>query len=213
VDGGQILSNEVLIALESAQLYSMQDVCYLSLHAMYGHPQGKAIQLRALVQNQVMVILVDSDSSHTFLNVALVHKLKVSATLVPQMTVKVSNGQSLSCTTEVKQFAWWIQSHTFQVDAKVIEMGTYDLVLDMDWLKLYRSMMCDWLEKWIEFQYQGITVRLHGMVPSQPQELLEISMEQVLKLEKGNDLVAVLLEPESKSTTPLDNYLINGVPP
>jgi hypothetical protein len=51
------------------------------------------------------------------------------------------------------------------------------------------------------------------MVPSQPQELLEISMEQVLKLEKGNDLVAVLLEPESKSTTPLDNYLINGVPP
>jgi hypothetical protein len=74
-------------------------------------------------------------------------------------------------------------------------------------------MMCDWLEKWIEFQYQGITVRLHGMVPSQPQELLEISMEQVLKLEKGNDLVAVLLEPESKSTTPLDNYLINGVPP
>jgi hypothetical protein len=63
-------------------------------------------------------------------------------------------------------------------------------------------MMCVWLEKWVEFQYQGITVRLHGMVPSQPQELLEISMEQVLKLEKENDLVAVLLEPESKSTTP-----------
>jgi hypothetical protein len=55
---------EVLTALESAQLYSMQDDCYLSLHAMSGHPQGKAIQLRALVQNQVMVILVDSSCYH-----------------------------------------------------------------------------------------------------------------------------------------------------
>jgi predicted aspartyl protease len=134
---------EVLTALESAQLYSMQDDCYLSLHAMSGHPQGKAIQLRALVQNQVMVILVDSSSSHTFLNAPLAHKLKVATTLIPQMIVNVANGQSLSCATEVKQFAWWIQGHTFQVDAKVIEMGAYDLVLGIDWLELYRPIMCD----------------------------------------------------------------------
>jgi hypothetical protein len=113
VDGEQILSDDVLTALESTQFYSMQDYCYLSLHAMSVQPQGKAIQLRALVQNQVMVILVDSSSSHTFLNVALAHKLKVTTTSVPQMIVKVANGQSLPCTTEVKQFAWWIQGHTF----------------------------------------------------------------------------------------------------
>jgi hypothetical protein len=33
----------------------------------------------------------------------------------------------------------------------VIDMGAYDLVLGMDWLELYRPMVCDWLEKWIEF--------------------------------------------------------------
>jgi hypothetical protein len=29
----------------------------------------------------------------------------------------------------------------------VIDMGSYDLVLGMDWLELYRPMVCDWLEK------------------------------------------------------------------
>jgi hypothetical protein len=72
------------------------------------------------------------------------------------------------------------------VDAKIIEMGAYDLVLGMDWLELYRPMMCDWLEKWIEFPYQGVTSDYRAWCLHN--QLLEISVEQVLKLEKGNDL-------------------------
>jgi hypothetical protein len=47
-----------------------------------------------------------------------------------------------------------------QMDAKIIEMGAYDLVLDMDWLEKYMPMECDWLEKWIEFRVNNTTVRL-----------------------------------------------------
>jgi hypothetical protein len=65
-------------------------------------------------------------------------------------------------------------------------------------------MTCDWLHKWIEFQYHNTTVRLQGIKydQQQPQELQEISVEQVLKWEKGNDLWAmVMVEPSSKSTS------------
>jgi hypothetical protein len=64
------------------------------------------------------------------------------------------------CSTEVRNFEWWVQCHTFQVDAKIIEMVAYDLVLGMDWLEHFSPMLCDWLQKWMEFQYKGKTIRL-----------------------------------------------------
>jgi hypothetical protein len=49
------------------------------------------------------------------------------------------------------------------------------------------------------------TVRLQGTVSAQPKIIQEVSLEQVLKWEKGNDLWAtVLLEPTNKSSTLID---------
>jgi hypothetical protein len=51
----------------------------------------------------------------------------------------------LTCDAEVINFKWWC----LQVDAKIIDIRAYDLVIGMDWLEQFRPMMCDWLEKWI----------------------------------------------------------------
>jgi hypothetical protein len=115
-------SEEILDALEAPQHYMFQHDCYLSLHAMSGRAQGKAIQLRALVQNKALIILVDSGSSHTFLNSTIASKLKVCTTPALPMNVKVANGALLPCCSEVENFEWWCQGQTFQVNAKVIDM-------------------------------------------------------------------------------------------
>jgi hypothetical protein len=63
-------------------------------------------------------------------------------------------------------------------------------------------MVCDWLKKWIEFTHNGTTVRLQGMLQTHTPELEEVSVEQILKWDKGNDLWAgVLIEPATKSST------------
>jgi hypothetical protein len=41
------------------------------------------------------------------------------------------------CTSEIRYFEWWTQCNTFQVDAKVINIGAYDLLLGMDWLEQF----------------------------------------------------------------------------
>jgi hypothetical protein len=171
VDGGEFLSDEMLNSLEGPQFCMTQGEGFLSLNALSGQPRNKAIQLRALVKNQSLVILVDSGSSHTFLNARISDKLQVRATTIPSLSVRVVNDEMLRCDAEVKNFEWWCQGNTFQVDAKIIDIGAYDLVLDMDWLEQFRPMMCDWLEKWIQFQYKGSIVRLQGIVPSLEQEL------------------------------------------
>jgi hypothetical protein len=131
------------------------------------------------------VILVNSGRSHTFLNSAIANKLQVEVTSLPPMSVKVANGASLACSGEVKWFEWWVQGHTFSMDAKIIDMGAYDLVLGMDWLEQFSPMTCNWLDKWIEFMYNQNLVRLQGMVASPiPQWLPEVSAEQVIKWDK-----------------------------
>jgi hypothetical protein len=81
-DGGGFLSDELLETLEAPQLHLIQDECYLSLHALLGQPQHKVIQLRTLVHNQALIILIDSSSFHTFLNSAIASKLQVQKTVI-----------------------------------------------------------------------------------------------------------------------------------
>jgi hypothetical protein len=74
-------------------------------------------------------------------------------------------------------------------------------------------MVCDWLGKWIEIPYEGSTVRLQGILHTTSSELQEISVEQIVKWDKGNEFWAtVLVEPATKSMTLLDDYLLKGIP-
>jgi hypothetical protein len=51
------------------------------------------------------------------------------------------------------------------------------------------------------------------MVTAPNQELTEVSMEQVLKWDSGNDLwAAMLLEPSDKTSSLTEQHLLNGVP-
>jgi hypothetical protein len=46
------------------------------------------------------------------------------------------------------------------VDARVLELVAYDLILGMDWLERHNPMTCDWNNKWIQFEYHGTMVTL-----------------------------------------------------
>jgi ribosomal protein L32 len=212
-DGGDFLSNEILEATESPQLCVLEGDCYMSLNVVFGQPRHKTVQLRAIVRNQAMIILIDSGSSHTFVISALVSRLQLHASPILPMNVKVANGAQMLCASEIKKFEWWTQGHTFQVDAKVVNIGAYDLVLGMDWLEQFSPMACDWLAKWLEFTHKGKLIRLQGILPVEPKELHEISVEQLVKWDKGNDLwAAVLLEPSSEQDSLTDQYMSQGIP-
>lgn len=146
--------------------------------------------MRALVGNQVVLILVDSGSSHTFVNANLLPRAQLSPVSVLPLSVKVANGQVIQCTEEVKALQWWLQGHTFQMDAKVIPLGAYDIILGMDWVENHNPMTCDWKKKWIEFSHNDQKIRLLGIPPQDNDQVVlrEITGEQLYKMHKGNDI-------------------------
>jgi hypothetical protein len=106
---------------------------------------------------------------------------------------EITNGQRILSDLEVKNLEWWIQRYTFQIHARVLDLTAYDLILGMDWLEQHNPMTCDWLMKWMEFEYQGTTVRLQGILPPNNSIVSKISGEQLHKLAKGNDMWALVM--------------------
>lgn len=68
----QILSNELLDAISRGEDTIEESQMHVSLNALAGTVASNCLQLRALVDNKVMLILIDFGSSHSFIDSALV---------------------------------------------------------------------------------------------------------------------------------------------
>lgn len=111
VDPHELISDAVLDALVD----NYQEECAtISDTVLSGASHLKTIQLRALIGNQVVLILIDSGSTHTFVDQALLDRVSVPAQKMQKpMQVKVANEGLVDCTKFVPKLTWWIQGHSF----------------------------------------------------------------------------------------------------
>jgi hypothetical protein len=200
-ESNEILSDEMLEVVTQMESMSLDETERLSLRAISGTDNDSTIQLPARVNNLTMLMLVDSGSTGSFIDLAMVSKLGLVPSPRPPITVKVANGEQLVCDSYIPQFTWFTHGVKFQHDLQVLDMGSYDAVLGVDWLKQFRPMQSDWVEKWLLVPYMGTTVKLQGVLPKTQDHLTEISVEQVIQLHKDNELWATtILENEAQIT-------------
>jgi hypothetical protein len=99
------LTEEVLQELAVEDVMA-KEFCGLSINALAGTEEGEAMRMRALVQNKVMLILVDSGSSHTFVRSSFLTKLGIHAKPTTPRQVKVANGEVLITDHYVPKLEW-----------------------------------------------------------------------------------------------------------
>jgi hypothetical protein len=146
------LSEEVLNKLQVEDVLA-DEMGNLSLNALSGTDSGDSLKIRALVQNQVMLILVDSGSSHNFVSRAFAVRVGLVTIAVKPMHVKVANGHALISSYQVFGVQWLAQGHTFHTDMRVLDLGAYDAILGYDWLRTHSRMVCHWelktMDSWL----------------------------------------------------------------
>jgi hypothetical protein len=97
------LTDEVLDRLEQEELVAEE--CFkLSLHAISGTMAEDCMGVRALLQNQVLLILVDSGSSASFISQAMVDRVGLPTQQCSLAKVKVANGEILKSDRVVKRW-------------------------------------------------------------------------------------------------------------
>jgi hypothetical protein len=189
VDMNMELSEETLNQLQIEDTPT-EEMGQLSLNAIAGTKSGDAMRIRALVKKKVMLILVDSGSSHSFISESFVQNTGLTPTQSSTMQVRVANGQLLSSTSHLDDMEWWSQGYTFHTTMRVLGMTAYDAILGYDWLKAHSPMVCNWNLKTMEFQEGNQIVLLQGVKQVQ-HNLTTITPEQVIKWHKGNDIWAL----------------------
>jgi len=86
------LSEEVVAQIELEDSLA-SEFCQLSLNALAGTSHGDAMHIRALVQNKVMLTLIDTGSSHSFVSAAFLEKVGIQPISTTPKQVKLANGQ------------------------------------------------------------------------------------------------------------------------
>jgi hypothetical protein len=153
------LTEETLNHLEVEDVLASK-MGQLSLNALSGTNTGDFMRIRALVHNKVMLILVDSGSSHNFVSQTFLQQAGVPSQAAAPMIVRVANGQTLQSSLYVPALEWWAQGHTFHTDMRVLNIGAYDAILGYDWLSAHSPMIYHWELKTLEFKEGAVQVHL-----------------------------------------------------
>jgi len=185
------LSEEVVAQLELEDSLT-NEFGQLSLNAIAGTDQGQTLKLRALVKNKVMLTLVDSGSTHSFVSSQFLQQVGITPISTVPTSVKLANGQVLISDHWVPQLSWWCDGFTLHTDMKVLDIGAFDAILGFDWLQKNSPMTCDWENKLIQFTQGAHDVRLQG-IKIQDYEISQLPADKLYKWWKGNDIWALVM--------------------
>jgi hypothetical protein len=79
--------------------------------------------------------------------------------------VQVADGSSVPCSQEIPIAVWSVQGYEFHSNLKVLPLGSYDVILGMDWLEAFSPMKVHWSQKWISIPNGPVQVLLQGHLP------------------------------------------------
>lgn len=138
------------------------------LHELLGSPSLGTMRVWGRVNHQDMVILIDSGSTHHFLDSSIWRLLQLPISTQDCFEVKVANGAVLQTEGASHGVQFKIQGHFFQVDLNVLSLGGCDVVLGTQWLYSLGLIQWDFKKLTMQFDHLRKSVLLRGLKPSVP---------------------------------------------
>lgn len=106
----------------------------LSLHALQGLQGHNTMRFTAIVGNTEVIVLVDSGSTHNFMDLRMAKRLNLVVESGSILRVMVANGVRLSTQGLCRAVAWKAQGYKFTTDFFILAVRGFDLVLGIHWL-------------------------------------------------------------------------------
>ncbi|GJU38741.1 putative reverse transcriptase domain-containing protein [Tanacetum coccineum] len=99
-------------------------------------PQGpNVVTGMFLLNNRYATVLFDSSFDKSFVNTRFSSMLDIDSVKIDtNYEVELADGRVLSMNTVLKCFTLNLVNHLFEIDLMPIELGTFDVIIGMDWL-------------------------------------------------------------------------------
>lgn len=107
----------------------------ISLHAITSLVTSKTMRIKGRLNNQELVILINSGSTHNFVDPVVVRRAQILINPRHKLTMTLANGEKVRSEGGLFNLKVKLQDHRFNIDAYVLVLGGCDMVLGVQWLK------------------------------------------------------------------------------
>lgn len=142
-----------------------------------------------IVKAREIIILIDSGSTHNFIDPRVAKISGVVVEQTPDLTVTVADGTRLCSKGVCRAFVWQMQWETFKTDVRVLTIGGCDMVLGVQWLSTLGPIMWDFKNFKMQFQWQTKPFLLEGSTQCKVEQVSQKQMDKNLQQEQHGNLV------------------------
>jgi hypothetical protein len=157
------------------------DTPRISLAAITGISQPQTLKLKGHIKKDNVTVLIDTGSTHNFLDINVARNLKLFVYPVPDMKVMVVDGKKIKNVGKCHKVKLQIQDFNLESEFYTVPLGGVDVVLGVQWLQTLGTYSINHQENFIKFKWQGKTYKLYGFQPPQTQVVSSQPMEKLIR--------------------------------
>ncbi|GJT54043.1 putative reverse transcriptase domain-containing protein [Tanacetum coccineum] len=126
------------------------------------NPDSNVVTGTFLLNNRYASILFDTGADRSFISTAFSSLIDIAPTpLENSYDVELADGKIVRVDTIIRGCTLNFLNHPFNIDLMPVELGSFDIIIGMDWLRKYHAVIvCD--EKLVRIPYGGETLIFHG---------------------------------------------------
>ncbi|GJR56578.1 putative reverse transcriptase domain-containing protein [Tanacetum coccineum] len=127
-----------------------------------GNPDFNVVTGTFLLKNRYASILFDTSSDRSFISFAFSSLIDIAHTLLENSyDVELADGKIVEVDTIMRGCTLNFLHHPFNIDLMPVELGSFDVIIGMDWLRRCHAMIvCD--EKLVRIPYGNETLVFRG---------------------------------------------------
>ncbi|KAH0707377.1 hypothetical protein KY290_011930 [Solanum tuberosum] len=169
----------------------MEAIC---LSALSGSNQEvNAILVKGSTKNRVLTVLIDSRSTHSFIDEQAVSETGYVAEYSSPMKVTIADGNYVMCHMSCLGFSWKIGGKLFKENLRIIKLEGCDLVLGNDWMKKNNPTKFDY-EKKLEYDSGNAMSKLIKKGQTLITHLFILGGEPKLEHERVDDAIHEVID-------------------
>ncbi|GJR22264.1 putative reverse transcriptase domain-containing protein [Tanacetum coccineum] len=151
-----------------------------------GNPDTNVVTGTFLLNNHYASILFDTGADRSFISTAFSSLINIAPTSLENCyDVELADGKLVKIDTIIRGCTLNFLDHPFNIDLMPVELGSFDVIIGMDWLRRYHAVIvCD--EKLVQVPYGNETLTFCGNEGSNGRE----SRLSVISCSKAQEYMA-----------------------
>lgn len=113
--------------------HPIHDIPQLSMNALTSIPTHQTMRVTGMYNNKPIQILIDSGSTHNFLDVDAAQRLGCVLDSVTPLSVTAGGGNKIQAPYTCRNFTWQLKQCTFSEDVIVLPIVCCDLIIGVQW--------------------------------------------------------------------------------